>query len=472
VPEVGLPPHDISAEEAVLAACLLDGGAVARCRVIVQPEDFFREQNGWIYQSCLDLDSRGEEVTIPTVAHEMLRSGKLDEAGGEPYLVEVIASHMTAVGVETHAKIVSRDAMYRRLISTASKIAEKAWEGGPDPVSVVAEGMGLLLAVRTAYDEDAPTSMGGHDVYKDDDGVKTGVPVIDRYMLGLSAGKLTTLAGPSGQGKSLLAGQIAINVAESKGSVLIVSMEMSGKEYEERMVRSVALLDHRPVSEDDWEMVHTAQSHISELPIKFWNKPRVTLDQIRARATAIKADHGLDLLVIDYLQLMMLPPGRDSEAAKYGVITSSLKQLATELNCHVLLLSQMNRGAAGEMRGKDAYTRECLITNSKYPIPFIESLKGSGSIEQDSDHVLFIAPHKECAGNLKHVSIILAKNRHGEQGESLMRENFDMAAFRQFTSEECFKIAGANLWLAQHLRIDQGYDTEDDYDNRPIRPGQ
>jgi len=283
---------------------------------------------------------------------------------------------------------------------------------------------------------------------------------------------LTTLAGPSGQGKSLLAGQIAINAADKGASVLIVSMEMSGKEYEERMVRNIANLNHRPISDEDWHQVYDAQAIIAELPIRFWNKPRVTIEQVRARATAIKADHGLDLVVIDYLQLMMLPPGRDSEAAKYGAITSSLKQLATELNCHVLLLSQMNRGAAGEMRGKDAYTRECLLTNSKYPIPFIESLKGSGSIEQDSDHVLFIAPHKECVHPVKHVSIILAKNRHGEQGECLMRENFEMAAFRQFTSQECFEIAGANIWLTQHLRIDQGYDTSDDYDNRPIRPGQ
>ncbi|MCA9826714.1 MAG: hypothetical protein KC479_15170, partial [Dehalococcoidia bacterium] len=148
-PQTGLPPHDVSAEEAVIAALLLDDDAYARVLPIVKPEDFFREQNGWIYEACLSVAERGEEVTIPTVAHELDRAGHLDEAGGEPYLVEVAGKYFTAVGVETHARIVARDALYRRLIQAAGQIASIAYEGGPDVKSVLSQAEGLLLGLRT-----------------------------------------------------------------------------------------------------------------------------------------------------------------------------------------------------------------------------------------------------------------------------------------------------------------------------------
>ena len=146
----GLPPHDIAAEEAVIAALLLDEDAYPRVLPIVQAADFFREQNGWIYEACLALSDRGETVTIPTVAHELDREGRLDAAGGEPYLAEIAGKYFTAVGVEAHARIVARDSLYRRLIAAASQIAQLAYAGGSDVQRVLTHAEELLLGIRSA----------------------------------------------------------------------------------------------------------------------------------------------------------------------------------------------------------------------------------------------------------------------------------------------------------------------------------
>jgi replicative DNA helicase len=148
--QAGLPPHDIAAEEAIIAALLLDDDSYARVLPIVRPEDFFREQNGWVYEACLSLSERSESLTVPTVAHELDREGHLEAVGGEPYLQEIAGKYFTAIGVEAHARIVARDSMYRRLMQIAGQIAQLASAGGPDAARVIGESEALLLGLRTA----------------------------------------------------------------------------------------------------------------------------------------------------------------------------------------------------------------------------------------------------------------------------------------------------------------------------------
>ena len=149
-PAGGLPPHDVAAEEAVIAALLLDATeSYPRVLPLLQPRDFFREQNGWCYDACLALADRGEAITIPTLAHELERAGRLDAMGGEPYLAELVGRHFSAVGVEAHARIVARDALYRRLIQAAGQIAQTAYEGGPDAGRVISAAEALLLGIRS-----------------------------------------------------------------------------------------------------------------------------------------------------------------------------------------------------------------------------------------------------------------------------------------------------------------------------------
>jgi len=445
-----LPPFSPEAEEATIAACLLDTEAVWRVRSIVEPDDFFRDQNKHAYQAILNVADEGMEATIPTVVDELDR---LDPDPAWPvYLTELTGKYYTAVGVEAHAKIVARDAYFRRLISAAGEIAKQAYEGG-NVSEVQSASLRSILTLRAPEEKDAPSPMGGEDVFSVVDGVKVGVPVLDKYLHGLSGGKLTTLAGPSGQGKSMLAAHIARHFAAQSKKVFIASMEMSAKEYSERLIRQMTGLVGQPESNDDWLQVQRAQEEQAEWDLIFWGKARITLEQIVARATTFQPD----LIVIDYLQLMGLPNTKETEASKLGYVTSGLKQLAVDLNAHVLLLSQMNRGAAAELRGKDATKRECIITYEKYPVPFIESLKGSGSIEQDSDHVLLMAKHPNCNPG-KHLSLVLAKNRHGMQGvECLMVEDFAANSFRTMTQDDITTVAKGDVTQYRALMDDQGF---------------
>ena len=466
----GLPPSDKAAEEAVVAACLLDDTAVARARAIVEPEDFFHDHLRWMYEACVAVTDRGEEATTVNVAHELEgKKGKLGTEDWESWnmeLVELAAKYFTAAGVETHARIVARDAVYRNAIQAAGKIAELAYVGGPDPDAVLAEGQSILLALRRKNAENDPEAMGWHKVFSDNEGYMSEIPVIDRNLRGVQKGDLITIAGPSGMGKSMLAQGIAVNTARNGAIVMAASMEMDATEIEERMVRQIAQLDRRPQTVGDWHMIYDAQSELDRLPIKVWYKPRLTVEQLTARATVMKADSGLDILIVDYLQLMSLPNTRETEASKLGYVTSSLKNLATEMGIAVILLSQMNRGAAAEMRGRDAVKRECIVTGNGYAAPYIESLKGSGSIEQDSDAVLILTRHPDCVPG-RHLSLSLAKNRGGEIGECLLVEEYARSTFRRMTEEEIYALAKGNTYMTKMLRIDQGHNAHADYIQEP-----
>lgn len=150
----GLPPHEIAAEEAVIAALLLDDSASALVAAIVRPADFFREQNAWIYDACLALAERGEPITLPTVAHELDCAGRLDAAGGEFYLVEISGKYFTAVGVEAHARIVANCAIYRMLIGAAQQIAQLAYAAGPDPRRALDQAQEILTGISRRLDGD------------------------------------------------------------------------------------------------------------------------------------------------------------------------------------------------------------------------------------------------------------------------------------------------------------------------------
>lgn len=147
----GLPPHDVSAEEAVIAALLLDSEAYQRIKDMLTEADFFREQHGWVWHAATDLFTRGEEITIPTITHELSRAGVLDRMGGEPALIEIAGRHFTSQGVEAHARMVLRDSTYRNLIQVAGAITRIAYEGSPDADRVVSAAVNMLTAVVQDY---------------------------------------------------------------------------------------------------------------------------------------------------------------------------------------------------------------------------------------------------------------------------------------------------------------------------------
>mgnify|MGYP001592562173 CR=1 FL=1 len=455
----GLPPHDLAAEEAVLAALLLDNDAMNACVTAhLEPGDFFREASGWVYEAAAGIAERGDTITIPTVAAELLAAGRLDVAGGEPYLAEIAGRYFTAVGVEAHIRAVQRCAYYRRLIAAASQIAQVAYEGGPDPRKVRAHADGLLSALKPPDNKPILVHMGGN--YADPvTGPAWGVPVLDRFTNGMTGGDMTIVGGHTGTGKSMAAGQIARSAASRGNHVAVFTFEMSARQYEERMASAMSGVRLWRRREDE-ELDRLAEAHMEIATWPLWcaEQSRMTVREIAAACRAAVVERGpLDLVVVDYLQLVQLPQTRESEATKIGQVSTALKALARELDCHMLVVSQFNRGLSGEMRGRDSAKQECIVSGEKFPVPFAEGLKGSSSIEQDADLILAIQRHGACPpdGHRRHAEMIILKNRNGPIGSCIALEDFSRCRFDWLTQEEITHAARGDTGLYRALMEDQ-----------------
>ncbi len=390
-PAAGLPPHDISAEEAVIAALLLDEDAYPRVLPILQPHDFFREQHGWCYEACQALADRGEPITIPTLAHELDRAGHLDPVGGEPALVEMAGRHFTAVGVEAHARIVARDALYRRLIQAAGQIAQLAYEGGPDATRVLAAAEGLLLGIRSAESAgDFKILRDLLDQFLEDPGestdgllvsaVRSGFMDLDSLLGGFKRGDLVIVAARTGVGKSSFLLNLSRNVAVGQhGTVAFFALEMAGEQLAMRLLSSEADVDSTRLrlgmhNEAEEARIMHAIGTLAESRLFIDDSAVLTVPEIRAKCRRLQAEYGLDLVIVDYLQLLHGSGRMDTRANEVGAISRGLKELARELGVPVMAAAQLSRA---------------VETRTPH-IPMLSDLRESGSIEQDADIVMFI----------------------------------------------------------------------------------
>ncbi|MDA0271225.1 MAG: replicative DNA helicase [Chloroflexi bacterium] len=447
-PASGLPPHDVSAEEAVIAALLLDDDSYARVLPIVRPEDFFREQNGWVYEACLSVAERGETLTIPTVSHELDRMGRLDAAGGEPYLVELAGKYFTAVGVEAHARIIARDALYRRLISAAGQIAQLAYAGGPDVRQVLTQSESLLLALRTA--EAAGDFKRLRDLLdefleapaEDEDGelvqsVRTGFMDLDQMLGGgYKRGDLAILAARTGVGKTSLMLNFARNCAVGQhGTVALFSLEMGGEQLAMRMLASESGVEMSRLrlgrhTEAEEAKVMRAHGLLAGSSLFIDDSAVLSVPEIRAKCRRLQTEHGLDLVIVDYLQLLHGAGRSDTRANEISQISRALKEMARELDVPVVAAAQLSRA----------------VENRTPHIPMLSDLRESGSIEQDADIVMFIYrediylkpqewqdQHPDEPGNAHPTGlaqIILAKHRNGPTGSVTVRFVDKTASFQ------------------------------------------
>jgi replicative DNA helicase len=449
----GLPPHDVSAEEAVIAALLLDEDAFARVLPILQPADFFREQHAWCYEACQALSERGEPITIPTLAHELDRSGKLDAVGGEPALVEIAGRHFTATGVEAHARIVARDALYRRLISAAGQIAQLAYEGGPDASRVLSAAEGLLLGIRSAeaagdfkrlrdlldqFLEDPGESQDGALVQS----VRSGFMDLDQLLGGFKRGDLVIVAARTGVGKSSLLLQFARNAAVGQhGAVAFFALEMAGEQLAMRLLSAEADVDSTRLrlgmhTEGEEARIMHAIGTLAETNIFIDDSAVLSVPEIRAKCRRLQSEVGLDLVIVDYLQLLHGSGRSDTRANEVGAITRSLKELAREMNVPVIAAAQLSRA---------------VETRTPH-IPMLSDLRESGSIEQDADIVMFIyredvyltpeqwqEQHPDSPGG-QHPSglaqLIVAKHRNGPTDTVTVRFRNRTASFQDLVLRE------------------------------------
>ena len=445
-PQTGLPPHDVGAEEAVIAALLLDDDSYARVLPILKPSDFFREQNAWCYEACLTLADRQEAVTVPTVAHELERAGRLDSAGGEAYLVEIASKYFTAVGVEAHARIVARDSFYRQLIQAASQIAQLAYAGGPDVRLVISTSEQLLLSIRSA--ETSGDFVALRELLEQflespgeiEDGlltsaVRSGFMDLDQLLGGFKRGDLVILAARTGVGKTSLMLNFARNAAVgSHATVALFSLEMSGDQLAMRLLSAEADVEVTRLrlgmhTEEVERRVMQAIGRLGEAQVYIDDSATLTVPEIRAKARRLQTERGLDLVIVDYLQLLH-GVRSDTRVNEISSISRGLKELARELNVPVIAAAQLSRA---------------VETRTPH-IPLLSDLRESGSIEQDADVVMFIYredvyttpeqwqdQHPDTPGGYEPsgvAQIIVAKHRNGPTGVVSVRFLDRIASFQ------------------------------------------
>lgn len=377
-----LPPHDVDAEEAVLASLMVDESAFDLVQEIVGPEHFFREQHGWIFAAARELWSRNEAINQVTVAHELSRKGELDKAGGIPFLSRIVGDLPTSIGVEHYAGIIRRDAIYRQMITAGSLVVQIAYRGGPNLKGALDEAERLMGELRQVEEGEASAFGKTLDAYwrqpAESASVVTNYPGVDHFG-GFKKGELVIIAARPGMGKSAWMLNIAINASRwQKLAGIVFSLEMKQPEWVVRALARETGIDSKKlsgVSDDEEAQVMAATTALYDLPLTIDDRPIASLDTLRSRCRA-QQRKGLDYVMIDYLQLIT-PTARRREQSRYEEITAisrGLKLLARELDVPVIAACQLNRQP--EQR--------------KNPRPLLSDLRDSGAIEQDADWVLFL----------------------------------------------------------------------------------
>ena len=388
-----LPPHDIEAEEAVIAACMVDPTAAAECVSVVRPEHFFREKNAWVFEGILDLWSRGqEEVNQVTVAHSLMVRGQLDEVGGQSYLAEVIRRLPTSVGAKWYAEIVLRLARYRRLIHKATGIMQLAYEAPEDYERALDAATEMILAegvqrsrtmTRTTGEvlrgtKDTPALADRLTEFLDNPRAMRGIPTgwyeLDSAIGGLEPTRLHTVMGGTSVGKSFFVQGVLHSIAKTDTPVMLVTTEMSADEVTERLVFMEAGVDRAALqvrggaTPDERERIAIAQSIVGALPYRICDVGEISMPSLVGETKRQVRLNGVALLGVDHIQHVRVPGEKGVEEIQR--VTAGLKGLAMNEYIPVLAVSHVNRESVKSGRLG------------------LSSGKGGGSIEQDSNIVI------------------------------------------------------------------------------------
>lgn len=393
-----VPPQAIDLEEAVLGALMLEKDALTNVIDILKPETFYKESHKEIYGSIVDLFNNSEPVDLLTVTNHLRKKGKLEVAGGAYYITELTSKVNSAAHIEYHARIIIEKAIKRELIRIASEVHKEAYEDTVDVFSLLDKTEQSLFEVSEINIRKNYADMRSimHEAIMELEtkkqqadgltGIPTGFTALDRVTSGWQKSDLVIFAARPGMGKTAFVVSAMRNAAvDFKKPVAIFSLEMSNIQLVNRLISAEAELESDKIKkgnlEDyEWEQLIHKTAKLSEAPIFIDDTPALTILELRAKARKLVAQHGVELIIIDYLQLMSGdttksgggPGNREQEIAS---ISRSLKNIAKELNIPIIALSQLSR--AVEVRGGDKR-------------PQLSDLRESGSIEQDADMVLFL----------------------------------------------------------------------------------
>ncbi len=419
-----VPPHSLEAEQSVLGGLMLDNSAWDTVADLVTEGDFYRHDHRLIFRAVSTLCAHSEPVDVVTVSEWLEQHKELDKAGGLAYLAEIANSTPSAANIKAYGTIVRERSVLRQLIHVGTEIGNAAFNTeGRDCAQLLdhAEQMVFRIAEQGRPNQNSFRSVRDllvdvtdriDKLYHQDTpytGVPTGFTDFDERTSGLQSSDLVIVAGRPSMGKTSFAMNIAEHAAiKSRVPVVVFSMEMPGEQLVMRMLSSLGRIDQHRVrtgrlTDEDWPRLTSAMSILSEAPLFIDDTPALNPTELRARARRIKRDHGLGLIVIDYLQLMQVPGTKENRTNEISEISRSLKALAKELQVPVIALSQLNRGL--EQR-----------PNKR---PVMSDLRESGAIEQDADLITFIyrdEVYHEDSPDKGIAEIIIGKQRNGPIG--------------------------------------------------------
>ena len=388
-----MPPHDVDAEESVIGSVLIDGDSLNKIAPFLRSSDFYSEKGRWCYEAVLALLERGEPIDQISVAHELSLHDRLEGVGGADYLGHLVSVVPTSVHIEHYGRIVHHASIMRQLIRVGGDIAAIGYESGPDPEESLTKAENLLFRVRSGRGSSDFTHIRDVlDTYIEESSalhdpefshlapIPTGFTDFDKLLAGgMQRSDFLVLAARPSLGKSTLAFNIARHAAGQGAVVGVFSLEMSAAQIVLRLLSSEAGIDGYRLrlgllSDAEETRQQDAIGALSDLPIYMDDTPIQGIVEMRGKARRLQTERGLDMLVVDYLQLISGTGRGDNRVQEMGEISRSLKGLARDLDIPILACSQLSR--AVEQR----------------PIkkPLLSDLRESGSIEQDSDVVAFI----------------------------------------------------------------------------------
>lgn len=414
-----VPPQNIEAEQAVLGAMLIKKEAIAEVQEILQPNDFYREAHRIVYEAMVQLQNNDEAVDLVTLTEQLRKSEQLDKIGGLAFITQLANAVPTAANVVYHAKIVKEKAELRSLINAATAIASAAYEDNTDVENIMDDAEKKILAVANRQNGGAFESMKSivmrtferiNVLYESKGGltgISSGFKDLDKLTAGLQKSDLILVAARPSMGKTAFTLNIASYVGTHGGKVAFFSLEMSKEQLMQRMLCAEGGIDATKLrtgqlDTPEWnKLVHVADT-LSRAPIYIDDTAGITVMELRSKARRLKAEHGLDLIIIDYLQLMQGRPSKngDNRQQEISEISRSLKALARELDVPVIALSQLSRSVESRQIKK----------------PMLSDLRESGSLEQDADIVMFLYRedyYDKDTENKNITDIIVAKHRNG-----------------------------------------------------------
>lgn len=387
-----IPPHNIEAERFVIAAILLDNDALPKAVEILKEEDFYLESHRRIFHVILELFEENEVIDVITISDELNKQGILEDTGGSEYLLALVESIPTSANVTSHSKIVKEKALLRRMINAATRIAGEGYEETEDVDALLDRAEQIMFdvsedrirnsffslkdlvqdsfkTVEEIYERGAPLA-----------GVPTGFRDFDEMTCGLHPSDLIIIAARPSMGKTSLALNIGLNIAlREKKPVAIFSLETSKEQLVLRMLCSEARIDAHKLragflGKEDWPRLTKAAGRLVEAPVFIDDTPGISVMEMRAKARRLMKEHGLSLIIVDYLQLMQGRGKSENRQQEISAISRSLKGLARELDVPLIALSQLSRA----------------VESRNPPKPVLSDLRESGAIEQDADLIAFI----------------------------------------------------------------------------------